>query len=573
LGPVYNANVSLYQAATIDFTQHLSSQTGLLLDSTTTNGTDGTFTGLDAGNYTGPLLLVVSVNANSSYYDESGAASNGAVGLMSFDSVDLNNLLPANTFFPDSKSAHHLLFALLPEPELDDGVGVTTLTTMATMLASSNHANGVDAAQVRDYNKAVTETFFREFPDSISIEPTTFDSNIATDSLDYSGDNDYTRNDMYALVLAVLADMGTGSYPALMAHRSLLEDGQDGKIDDLDGVFDNFTEFYSNWQELLLDYTDVYATNALEAKLILKSYILPRHQILTCDGVANGEHDGICAKIDGEYRNAMTSNYTGRYALETDDRLEIKYVDTTPGSTNKWLLELPVNITGPVTTDCNSSHQLKIQGDPVDATLEPLSDCQITYQKVGRVVSGNFISKLQYDSNSYDVMDGHFRVTLPESDDSITGLVDGDDIVPDPGWAFVQSYQPKKYIHLISTTISADKWEIIIDDLGRAPDDGSQITNTNCKPANVEKGTLSYIRASSSALTVNTNDVTNHDCEIKYSINNGVLEGTFTMTQVKIVTGSNTDLSPIFHLGDASGSFKAYLPDGPNGYPSTEPFN
>jgi hypothetical protein len=330
LGPVYNANVSLYQAATIDFTQHLSSQTGLLLDSTTTNGTDGTFTGLDAGNYTGPLLLVVSVNANSSYYDESGAASNGAVGLMSFDSVDLNNLLPANTFFPDSKSAHHLLFALLPEPELDDGVGVTTLTTMATMLASSNHANGVDAAQVRDYNKAVTETFFREFPDSISIEPTAFDSNIATDSLDYSGDNDYTRNDMYALVLAVLADMGTGSYPALMAHRSLLEDGQDGKIDDLDGVFDNFTEFYSNWQELLLDYTDVYATNALEAKLILKSYILPRHQILTCDGVANGEHDGICAKIDGEYRNAMTSNYTGRYALETDDRLEIKYVDTNP---------------------------------------------------------------------------------------------------------------------------------------------------------------------------------------------------------------------------------------------------
>src|SRR5690554_7907172 len=298
LGPVYNATISLYKADDIDFSQKISDQSELLLDSATTSASDGTFSGLDAADYNGPVLLVVSVDTDSSYYDEAGATGSGAVGTVSFSNVDLDNLLPANTFFPDSISKSHLLSALLPKPDKDQAVGVTTLTTMATLLASINHPTGINTAQVLDYNKAVTETFFNWLPDGISIAPAVFDASTASNSLDYSFDNDYSKDAMYALVLAALADMGNGSHPALAAHRALLEDIKDTKLNGLNVDYANFMEIFNKWQTSLTDYTDSYATPDLKAKLTADSYILPHHQVLTCDGVANGDHDGICAKID-----------------------------------------------------------------------------------------------------------------------------------------------------------------------------------------------------------------------------------------------------------------------------------
>src|SRR5690554_4648431 len=572
IGPVYDANVSLYKADTINFNKKLSEQADLLLDTTTTDNTSGAFSGLDSGNYNGPLLLVVSVDEDSSYYDVAGAASGSAAGTVSFSNVDLDTLLPANSFFPDSKAKRHLLFSLLPKPVLDEGVGVTTLTTMATLLASINHPSGMNVAQILDYNRAVTKTFFRWLPDGINLMPTAFDANTSAHSLDYSFDNDYTKHDMYALVLAVLADMGTGNSPALKAHQALLADIKSTKIDSLNGDYAHFFEVYEQWQTSLTKYTDAYATNDLKAKLTSNSYILPYHQVLTCDGVANGDHDGICAKIDGQYRNALTSNYTGRFHLENESRLDIKYVDITPESTTQWILELPVDITGPVTTSCDGDHKIKLQGDPVQASDESLYDCQITYEQVGRVVSGHFTAKVKNVTSGevFDITEGRFRVTLPKSDDFIKGTFDGDSLEPTPSDVFVHIYQPEKYIHLISTDIDTfANWEVIITDLSKAKN-GNTVTNTNCKPA--DKGLNSYVAAKNSTGIGHTNREDNHDCEIKFSINNGVLEGTFEMTDVKIVTDFDPSLNPIFHYGDANGSFKVYLPDGPVGYPSASFF-
>lgn len=573
LGPVYNAKVSLYKADDIDFSQKISDQSELLLDSATTSATDGTFSGLDAADYNGPVLLVVSVDAESSYYDEAGATGSGAVGTVSFSNVDLDNLLPANTFFPDSKSKHHLLFALLPEAEENQAVGITTLTTMATLLTSINHPTGIDTAQVLDYNSAVTKTFFNWLPDGISIAPAIFDASTASNSLDYSFDNDYSKDAMYALVLAMLADMGTGSHPALAAHRALLEDIKDTKINGFGGNYANFIDVFEKWQASLTDYTDSYATPDLKVKLVSNSYVLPHHQVLTCDGVANGAHDGICAKVDGQYRNALTSNYTGRFHLENSSRLDIKYVDITPASTNEWKLNIPVNVTGPVTTGCDSAHKIEVKGEPIQASFESLTDCQITYQRNGRVVSGSFSAKVSHTTSGevYDVTEGHFRVTLPNSDDFITGNFDGNSLAPTPNDVFVHIYQPEKYVHLIAQSPDTNAgWEIVINNLGKAQG-GATVTNTDCKPLN--KGIYSYLSARSADGIANTNDDTNHNCKIEFTINNGVLEGTFEMTDVKVVTDIDASFNPVFHLGNASGSFKVYLPDGPSGYPSASLFN
>src|SRR5699024_945895 len=129
---------------------NLSDQSGLRLGSATTR-LNGAFDAIDPGGYTGPILVVVSVNGDSRYYDVTAKTEKD---------FPTTGLLPANSFFPDSGASRHVLFAMLPHPM--ENIGVTTLTTIATMLAAKQQkkegAIGLLPSRIDNFNWLVNRS-------------------------------------------------------------------------------------------------------------------------------------------------------------------------------------------------------------------------------------------------------------------------------------------------------------------------------------------------------------------------------------------------------------------------------
>lgn len=568
LGPVYGATVSIYKTEGLDFSEPLAAQDSLLLGRTDTND-EGRFSQPNLGKYNGPVLLVVSVDNDSTYYDESTGSVLSFPGSGVFDN---------NTFFPDSDTGRHVLFALLPSPM--DNIGITALTTAAARRAAAdNPSTPLNAERIRQLNAAIREALAPQLH-SILSQPSPFNSSTTTGSLGA------TESDEYALLLAALTDLAEGDvHPALAFLEALIRDLEDGSLDGGNTFYSSFTEFLTLWRTALEEFAQAYGNPDLQAAI--DNYAPPSQAVnddpqtddddenqgpnpnLTCEGLRNGEHDGFCGTFDGREIGYFTQLAIAD-ADTSSDRISISFFAPN-GEDGNINVGVPLNA-GP-DVSCASGEAKILASPPEDLTGSPAllaasdddqfshTDCNISVTRNGRVVElaikGNLGQFKGISTSTVGLTNGALRITLPDTDESFRAAVDGTTYETSETVRLL-SYRPGKKLHLTvyDTSTSGSTtglWNLSIDNLSG---------NSGQLSCNETDGDvwLFYRDEQAEPEMIYRGD---SGCTLNYSISNNTLTGSFSGSASRRPLNDPFGSSTSVRFN--SGAFKVYLPDGPAG--------
>lgn len=253
----------------------------------------------------------------------------------------------------------------------------------------------------------------------------------------------------------------------------------------------------------------------------------------TCQTLNNNEHDGICVTVDGNEHSAFYRNIFVDYRPgENKGNAQYHVAQKTGNYSGSFAVEFPLDQGASLNCDdlgVQITAALKVGSTTRNFTANPTEgSCHLQYSQQGRVITGQYGGELEDgNGNTRTLTEGYFRISLEGASDHISGETDRELTKVD-----IDYYQPGGTIRFSAfpaTGNSDEQWTIWIADL-------SQPSPASCDG--------SYTKNMVTYYDTNGNEEDDyHSCEISYSVNNGVLSGTFS--------------------GDHEGSFSVSLPDGP----------